>query len=128
MKIANSLLFVACVLGAGSLLPAQDHQSVASPSFFSMSGIVLHTARTSGMTPDEVAALLSDSAGYSDPSANTSDDPPPQSMTSPDPSGNDPVAYPDPGMAIDNYNALVGQEISPTNARQIVQITRGMGI
>jgi hypothetical protein len=75
MKITNSLLFVAFVLGARSLLLSRDHQPVASPTFFNVNGTaVLSRIHTAGvMTPDEVAALLSESAGYSDPSANTGD-------------------------------------------------------
>ena len=54
MKIANSLLFVAFVFGAATSLPAQDHQSVASPNLFAVSGITvpsgvnLGVARVSG--------------------------------------------------------------------------------
>ncbi len=74
MKIANSLLFAAFVLGAGTLLLAQDH---ASPNVFNMRRTTLLSSRnTAGvMRADEVFALLSDSAGYSDPSVSQADPP-----------------------------------------------------
>lgn len=130
MRMTNSLLFVAFVLGSGALLPAQDHLSVASPTSFNNAGGATLLARidtTGGMRADEVFALLSDGAGYSDPSANEAD-PPAESSDPPNPCGNGPVANSDPGIAIDNYNALVGQGISPTDARQMAKITGETGI
>jgi hypothetical protein len=129
MKITNSLLFVAFVLGSGTLLPAQDHLSVASPTSFNAGGAALlaRIDTTGGMRAGEVFALLSDNAGYSDPSANEAD-PPAESSDSPSPCGNSPSTNADPSVAIDNYEALVRQGISATDARQIAQITGKTGI
>ncbi len=128
MKIANSLLFAAFVLGAGSL-PAQNHQSVTSPDSFNLSGnTVLGRIDTAGrLRAHQILALLPDSAGYSHASADTGDDPPAGTMDPSNPCANGPVAD-DPRTVIDNYNALVGQGISQTDAKQIAQITRETGI
>lgn len=124
MRMTNSLLFVAFVL-SGTLLLAQGQ---ASAKVLNVSGtIVLSSIDTAGgMRADQVFALLSDNAG-SDPSANTGDDPPVESTDPPNPCGNGLPAN-DPGVVIDNYNALVGQGISPTDAEQIAQITGETGI
>lgn len=122
MRMTNSLLFVALVLGSGTLLLAQGQ---ASPKVLNVSATtVLSTIDTAGgMRADQVFALLSDSAGYFDPSAKEAD--PPAESTDP-PYGNGPVA--DDPRAVDNYDALVGQGISQTDAKQIAQITRETGI
>ena len=127
MKITNSLLFVAFVLGSGRLLPAQDHLSVASPTSKASGATVLaRIDTTGGMRADQVLALLSDSASYSDPSAKEAD-PPAESADPPNPCGNGSVVD-GPRTVIDNYNALVRQGISQTDAKQIAQITCETGM
>jgi hypothetical protein len=74
MTMTNSLLFVAFVLGSGTLVLAQGQ---ASPKVLNVSGTtVLSTIDTAGgMRADQVFALLSDSAAYLDPSVSEADPP-----------------------------------------------------
>jgi hypothetical protein len=145
MKIANSLLFAAFALAASSLLLAQGH---ASPNVFSVSGTtVLSSVDTMAtIRPDEVLVLQSDRGDLPIEGAVLSDfyneaplndtgsssanrgDPPGERADWPSPCGNGPTTNADPGMVIDNYEALLGHGISPTDARQIAEITGETGI
>ena len=146
MKITNSLLFGAFVLAASSFLLAWDPQAVTSPNPFSVSSTTVLSSvdKMLSIRPAEVFVLLSDSDDYPDPemaspsflcplndtgrsSANRADSPA-ERADPPHPCGKGSITDADPGVAIDNYEALIGQGIAPTDAKQIAQITGRTGI